>query len=705
MQIIQSIQKNRYILAGTIALAIIAFIITSDDKKAGSLLSNAGTIGKVNGEKIELSDFNKRVSQVEDQEAQRSGQRPTTTRTFQIRDQMWNQIVAEKIFFAEAEKLGITFTAKELSTILLSNDQNNPFLQEQGMTDPQTGKLDITKATEAIINIKKFKDAQRAQVDAQIIDPLKLSTTVTKYGSLIAASAYYPTWMQEKETGEANNFANISYVSVPYNVISDSTVTVSDADINSYIEKHKKQFKQEAGRIISYVSFSQLPNGDDSTATKNIVEQLKQSFSVDTNAKAFVARNASTIDFQDTYLPKSKITSSALDTILKQPQGTVYGPYVDKGNYVLAKVLGSKQLPDSVHAKHILIATVNPQTGQPIMEDSLAKKLADSILLAVKGGANFSALAAKYSADGSKDKGGDLGTFGYGAMVPEFNDFCFNKPVGSLDVVRTQFGYHVIDILSQADFKPAYKIAFVAKEITASDATIQNASLQATKATAEKDAAALTAYANKNGYNLIQMPTALKENDFSVGNLEDARQLVKWAFDAKIGAVSDPFSIGDQFVVAALDKIQKEGEQDATTARPIVENIVRNKKKAEIIKAKLGTTLESAAAAYNGQVQQAGADSSITMASKIIPNVGAENKVIGAAFNKENQAKASEPIEGITGVFVIKVNSIQTKPAEDAQAIAQKAAARLTALRGQTTNWFQGLKDQSDIKDSRSKVF
>jgi peptidyl-prolyl cis-trans isomerase D len=705
MQIIQSIQKNRYLLAGTIALAIIAFIITSDDKSSKNL--NSSTIGKVNGTKIELSSFNKRVKDAEDQEAQRTGQRPTTARSNQIREQMWNQIVAEDIFYKETEKLGITFTPKEMSAILLSNDQNNPLLQEQGMTDPATGKLDISKAQEAITSIKKLKGEDKERVDAQLTDPLILSSLVSKYGSLIAASAYYPTWMQQKEATEAKDFASISYVGIGYSEISDSAVKVTDTDINDYVQKHKKLFKQEAGRRISYVSFSQLPNGDDSTRIKEVIAQLKPTFALDTNAKAFVARNATETPFQDEYLPKSKIKTSALDTILTQPMGTVYGPYADNGNFVIAKVLGSKQLPDSVKARHILIATVSPQTGQPIMEDSLAKKLADSIYTAIKGGANFAELAAKYSADGSKDKGGDLGTFEYGKMVPEFNEFVFTKPVGSMDVVKTQFGYHVIDIENQKDFKPAYKIAFLSKQITPSDITINNASLAATKASAQKDGATLTAYAAKNGLKTIQVPTLIKENDFAVGNLEDARQLVKWAFGAKAGSVSEPFSIGDNFVVATLDKVEAEGTMDAAAARSGAEAQVRNQKKAAIIKTKLGAnpTLESAAAAYNKQVMQAGADSSITMAGQLVPGIGVEPKLIGASFNKENKTKVSAPIDGTSGVYLIKVNSIQSKPADDRATAAQKLASRLTALRSQTTNWYDGLKNQATITDGRSKVF
>ena len=709
MQIIQSIRdKGAAIVIVVIALSLIGFILM-DSKQGGNRLfgSTSTKVGKVNGDAVELAYFNKRVKQTEEQQEQRSGQRSSGIQSYQTREQMWNQIVAEKIFFAESEKLGIQFTSKELSAILMSNEQGNPLLQEQGMTDPATGKLDVAKAQTALNNIKKFKGEQRDMVNAQIVDPLKLTTIVSKYSGLLNASVYYPAWMQEKDNAEAKNFADISYVSIPYSEISDSTVKVTDDEVNDYVSKHKDLFKQEDSRIISYASFSQLASAEDSAKAKALVEELKAPFQADSNPKNFLARNTSTIDFEDKYTPKSKVVSAAIDTLAALPAGVVYGPYLDKGNYVLAKVIGTKQLPDSVKARHILIPVNNPQTGQPINPDSTAKKLADSIYNAILGGADFAALAAKYSTDGSKDKGGDLGTFGYGAMVQEFNDFTFENPVGSKKVVQTQFGYHVIEIMNQKDFKPAYKIAFMAKEINPSDVTINKSSLDATKASAEKNKESLEKYLNKSGIHLTEVPTPIKENDFSVGGLQDARQLVRWAFGAKKGDVSEPFSIGDQFVVATLDKVLKDGVKDAATARPGCEVIIRNRKKAEMIIKKIGATptLESAAAAYNKQVQQAGADSSITMSAQVINGIGIEPKLIGAAFNKEYQAKPSPAIAGTNAVYVIKVNSVQSKPADTPEQQKQAMEAKINSLRGQINSWYEGLKKQASIKDNRSDFF
>ena len=708
MQIIQTIRdKGAAIVIIVIALSLIGFILMDSQQGGGNIFTSTSTnVGKVNGETIEVSDFNDRVNIAQAQE-ERNGQQVSGVRTYQLRDQMWNQIVAEKIFFAEANKLGIDLTAKELSSILLSNDPSNPFMQEQSLVDAN-GQLDIAKAQKAITeDIKKAKGEQRAVVDNQIINPLKLSTAVAKYSGLLNASAYYPSWMQKKDSKEESEFSTISYVTIPYSEISDSAVTVTDEDVNAYVKKNKELFKQEEGRMISYVSFSQLPSREDSNRAKLQIEDLRSQFAADTNAKTFLARNASSIDFDDKFQPKSKYAFADIDSIAGAPQGIVSGPFVEGENYVLAKVLGTKQLPDSAKVRHILLQTYEPQTKQQLMPDSIAKALADSILTAVKGGADFAALAQKYSYDPSKTKGGEMDMFAGGAMVPEFDEYSFNQPVGSKGVVRTIFGYHVIDVLAQKDLKPAYKIAFLGKEILPGDATINNASLQATKASAEKDSKGLASFAAKNGYSVTKLPTIIKENDFSVGSLQDARSLVRWVFEAKTGDVSEVFNIGDQFVVASVEKIYKEGVQDAATARSGSEVIIRKEKKADLIIKKIGSspTLEAAAAAYGKQVVQAGEDSSLSMVGQIINGLGVEPMVIGASFNPDYKTKPSPAFAGSGGVFVIKINNIYSKPVVSPELAGQQAASRLTAFRNQTNTWYEGLKKIADVSDKRSRHF
>ena len=693
-----------------IAIALISFILM--DSKSDNNRSGAGDekIGNINGNSINLNEFNKRVEDAEAKQIQqRNGQPLSSAETMQAREQVWNQIVAENVFYAEADKLGISLTSKELSAILLSNEPANPFLQERSLLGAD-GKLDMAKATEALNNIKKFKGKERDNVDAQIIEPLKLNTAAAKYGAMMNASAYYPTWMKEQEMAEDKSFATISYVAVPYSDISDSTIAVSDADVTAYVAKHKKLFKQEAGRNISYVSFSQNPSVSDSATAKQLIENIKADFAKDsTTPKAFVAKNSSTVSYKDEFLPLSRIQSAVKDSMVKFGKNTVAGPFMDGANYSISKIIDTKQLPDSVKARHILIATADRQTGKEIMSDEAAKKLADSISVMVKAGGNFQQLSTQYSADKVSDKnGGDVGNIIYGQIATEFYDFCINKSVGTKDVVRTQFGYHVIDITSQSNFKTAYKIAIISKPIIPTVETINGANQAAIKAAANKSSKELADYITKNpALKLVESPQIIKENDFAVGQLQDARSLIKWAFDAKLGAVSDPIPVGKNFIVATVNKIYAEGTQDAATARSGAESIIKKEKKAATIIAKLGATptLESAAAAYSKQVQNAGADSSISMTSKLINGLGVEPKLIGAAFNKDLLTKVSPAIEGTTGVYVMKVNAVQPRAATTAEQEANFIKTRQGSLKQVSANWFEALRKAATIKDTRSKFF
>lgn len=710
MQIIQSIrEKGAAVVIAVIALSLIGFILM-DAQQGGSRLfgSMSNYAGKVNGNTVDVNYFNDKVKQAEDMEEQRSGQRPSGSRTYQLRDQVWEQIVAEKVFTAEAKKIGLDlFTSDELASILLSNDPSNPFLQEKSLTDPLTGRLDMAKAQEALSNMKKATGAQKELIENQVVQPLALNTKVSKYSALMNAGAYYPGWMQKADGEASKQFASVSYVQIPFTDISDSSIKVTNADIEAYVKKNKQLYKQDAGRVITYYSFSQAPAGNDSARTLREAEDLKPLFESDTNNVSFVLRNASSIEFKDNYTPKSQLNSAFRDSIISRPVGAVYGPYLENGNYTIAKYLGSKNIPDSVGARHILIITQDRNSGQMIRDDSAAKKLADSLLAAVNTGSNFGMLAMQFSADGSKDKGGDLGVFGFGAMVPEFNDFCFYKTQGEKGVVKTQFGYHVIEITSQKNFNPAYKIAFVAREITAGDETINKASLEATRASAMKNAKSLAEYASKNNIRGVANPTVIKEGDYTVGPMQDARQLVRWAFEANKGDVSEPMNINDQFIVATLDRVVEEGLQDVETARPGAEAMIRKEKKAEMIIKKLGAnpTLESAAAAYNKTIQQAGADSSITFSTPYINGLGMENMLVGAAFNKKFQNSTTPPFAGNSGVFVMKTNSTGTKPADSPESAQQQASQKLSTLRSQANNWYEGLKKLADIEDNRSKLY
>ncbi len=702
MQIIQKIRdKGAAIVIGVIALSLIGFILM--DANLGmsrNSASGASTIGKVNGIPVETKEFQQKVQAMEDQ----YGGRVSGAQTYMLRQNVWDQIVAEKVMETEFEKLGLQFSPKELTSILFSDDA--PQSLKQAFTDKTTGQYDLTKVQQWWAEAKKAKGEKKDVIESQVVEPIRLQGLYTKYSGLIAASAYYPTWLKEKEAAESKTFASISYVAVPYNKIADSTIKISDEDISAYVSRHKNLYKQDGGRQVAYVSFSALPSAADTAAIYNAVANLKTAFAADTNANVFVSKNMSTRNFQDAYTLKSQLAPVVKDSLAALPTGTVYGPYIDGKEVVLAKMLGSRQLPDSVKCRHILVSTQpDPQTGVPKLTDSAAKKRIDSIEAAIKGGADFGALVLQYTDDpGSKDKKGeyDFTSSQFSSLAKEFAETIFYGSTGDKKVVKTSLGYHYIEVLSQKNFEPAYKIAYVAKDIAPSDETVNLASAKASKFSGEaRDLKAFDAYVAKNNLQKVEWPNLLKENDYAIGSLQDARQVVKWAYDAKEGEVSEPFSIGDEFVVAALTKVVPEGLPDAKTARPQVEYAVRNEKKAAVIKTKLTATptLESAAAAYEVPVAATGADSSLTFSTAVINGVGNEPKVIGAAFNKTYQTKVSEPIAGLNGVYVLKVNSTGIKntdvPANDkSKSLAQQLSY----------GWYEGLKKLADIKDERSRI-
>ncbi len=703
MQIIQKIRdKGAAIVIAVIALSLIGFILM--DANLG-LSRNAGgnraSIGKINGKTVETQEFQDKIDAMEKQ----YGGRVTGPQVYQLRQNVWDQLVFQKIVEAEFEKLGLMFTPKELSAILYGEDAPQQLKQE--FTDKSTGVYDVGKVQQWFQTVKKAKGGEMKEFALSLIDQVTLQALYTKYNGLMAASAYYPAWMKDKETTDSKTFANISYVSVPYSQVNDSTIKVTDQDITDYLSKHKALYKQDGGRQVAYVAFSTNPSAADTAAVLDQVEKLKPAFETDTMPKLFVSKNMSARDFKDVYTLKSGLPPAQKDTLASLPINAVYGPYLDGSEFVLAKMLDKKILPDSIKCRHILIATTDRQTGQPLVADSIAKMRIDSIEAAIRAGASFDDLEAKYSSDKEAHKEKGVMTFPISVIqdkenfAPEFGDFLMNEKGETKKAVKTNFGWHYIEILEKKNPSPAYKIAYVAKNIAASPETMNLANAKASKLSGEaRDLKSFDAFVAKEHLQKVDGNTILKENDYSVGGLQDARQLVKWAFDAKEGAVSEPMNIGDQFVVAVVSKVVPAGLPDVNSIRPSVEYLLRNEKKATEIKAKLAPaqTLEAAAAVYNVPVGTAGADSSLTFSSSVINGVGNELKLIGASFYKAYQTKMSEPIAGRNGVYVLKVNSIGTK--ETAPEIMDRARTLVQQMGG----WYEGLKSIADIKDERSKI-
>jgi peptidyl-prolyl cis-trans isomerase D len=504
-----------------------------------------------------------------------------------------------------------------------------------------------------------------------------------------------------------NALAAVSYVHVPYATVLDSSIKVTDDDITAYVNKHPDEFKQDENRGISYVVFDASASATDTSALKSNLESLKKEMATtpEPDMVAFLAKNGSTINLTDAYISKTSIQVPSKDSIMALPKGGVFGPYADAGNFTIAKKLDEKVLPDSVKARHILIATAD-RSGQPLMEDSVAKKRIDSIQLAIEHGSRFDSLAAKLSDDqGSRATGGDLGYFASGRMVKEFDDFCFNGKKGERKVVKTQFGYHLIEIEDQKNFNPAYKIAYLSKTITPSQETDEKASGLASQFASEsRNAKAFDDDLKKRNYNKL-LAADIKPNDMNIPALGSSRQLVKWIYGADRGDVSEVFTIDNKYVVATVTEINQEGIASAAKARPMVEYIIRNQKKAEQIKKKIGTasTLESIASATGQQVLKA---DSLSFSAPFFPNAGQEGKAGGYAFGAGAKGKVSPPVAGNGGVYSIRTENVYAKSNTGASLDQQRSTfiqnQKMAASRGVLE---AALKKASKIKDTRSKIY
>jgi peptidyl-prolyl cis-trans isomerase D len=704
MSIIQSIRdKAAPVVIGVIALSLIGFILMDAGRRGfGSNVSPKDAIGAINGESVSYEQFMAKIKQNE-QAYEMNGRTVDENTRQQIYGDTWRQLIETTLLDQEFAKLGIAVSDKEFNDLLFG--KNPPEFLKQQFTNPSTGEFDVAAAKQAINELKKSKNSSnRDMVNQFYLDPLVDGTKRQKFFALVQNSAYIPKWMAEKTIADNALIASLSFVAVPYSTVPDSTVKVSDEQIMEYVKKHKSEFEQdEKSRSIAYVSFSFSPSAADTAEVLKNLNDLKEEFRTAADPGAFITRNGSTLPFFDGYNSKNRIQIPEKDSIVGAGVGNVYGPYLDVQSYVLSRVVDVKTLPDSVRAKHILIGTYDPRTQQPKLDDSTAKKKIDSVQALINGGADFDALARVLSDDeGSKEKGGDLGYFAGGAMVKEFNDFCFEKKTGDMGVVKTQFGYHLIKIVDQKNFAPAYKIAYLAKPIEASQATINDALNKANVfAGNSRDFKAFESNITKGSLNKL-IAQDIKENDYSVPALGVSRALVRDIFKADVGDVLEPFELNNQFVVVAVTGEEKKGLPSVAKARPLVESIVRNEQKAKVLTVKMSgaTALEALSQKVGQPVQKA---DSVSFVTPLLPGAGYEMKPGGYAFYKNALNKVSTPIAGTSGVYVVRVDAAGTKvdPTANVEDLRKNL---LNQQRGNILySSFEALRKSASIDDKRSK--
>lgn len=692
MSIIQNIRdKGAWIIFTIIVIALVAFVLQDGIGKQGN--NTVTDLGSVNGVNINKINFEEKLEiQVQNYASQ-------GVKREQLIGFLWNQEIDRILYSNEEEKLGITVGNKEINDVLFGTE--SPFKQE--FTDPNTGEFKVNDAKQAIAQVKKSKNQEQIkQIEKMYIEPSIENRLRNKYQALIIKGLQLPSWMVQKQYNESNSIANIDIVGIPYASISDSTIKVTDDEVANYIKENAAAFQvEEASKSINFVGFSAAPTSADSANVLNTITALKADFQAAQDAAVFLNKVGSDLPFYNSYISGKSLQVPNKDAILAAGVGNTYGPYVDGKNYTIAKVIGVKQWPDSASVRHILIATAG-QNGQIIRDDSAAKKLIDSIKSAIAGGASFDEMVLKYSDDaGSKEKGGKYEMFPQAQMVGPFNDFSFDNTVGSKGVVKTDFGYHYIEVLKQTPRSPAYKIAYLSKAILPSSETIGVASAAAAAfATASKDIKSFNQEAVK--LNKQTFPAAgIKSMDYEIPGLGESRTLVRWIYENDLNAVSEPTEIGDSYYVAIITGEEKVGLASVASAKPQVEGILRDQKKAIQIKQNFkGSTMEAIAASAKTIIQPA---DSVNFNYSLIPGIGNEPKLVGAAFNKALLNKPSAPIAGNAGVFVISVKSQGAKAAT--QDLASFESDLLNRTRSVIYRTNIGLKKVAKIKDNRMKVY
>lgn len=712
MSIIQSIRdKAAWIIIGAIALALIAFIVQDAFQNRNMFDGPTNTLGVVNGTKISATEFEERYKRAEELYRQRGYQMNDMMRQ-DIRESLWNEYVDEAIMKDRYEDLGIQVTDKELSDILYGN--NPPQDLRQQFTDPNTGQYDANAAYQQIQALRKQKNTpQYASFFGQYLPALAKSRQKEKYISLLGGSVYVPKWLVEKTVSDNSLKSSITYVNVPFTTIADSAVKVSDEEVKAYINARPDEFKvEEDTRSIEYVMFDAGPTAADSAAILSQVEAVKSEFGSTTDIEAFLIRNGSESNYVDAFTLKSKINSQQADSIVALGEGQVGGPYLENGNYTLVKMIAKRNLPDSVKVRHILIKTGDQ--GRPTLADSIATKRIDSIVNAIRGGASFGDMVIKYTDDeGSKTTGGEyeFTSSQFSGLSKEFAEVAFYGVAGDKKIVKVEnpaySGYHYIEVISQKNFEPAYKFAEFIKAIVPSDETQNRVSGLASQFAAEsRSKSDFDENVKKNRYNKL-IATDLKPLDASINGLGSSREVVRWTFENKPGTVAEtPFQVEDKFVVPVVTRVFEKGLMTVEKARPMVESIIRNQLKGKQIAAKINNATSVQAAAQATSQQVATADS-IMFNSNFIPNVGQEPKVIGAAFNKAYQSKASPAIIGNGGVFVLQINSISAEANAGGDVRDQQIELTQMQQRAYSDPRIinEILKKTVKIKDERHKFF
>jgi len=702
MATLENIRKRGPMIAVVIGIALFAFIVGDMLSSGRSIFQGTqNVVAKINGNSLSYEEYNSRINETIEYYKLRTQQTALDENTNeQIRNSVWELVFREYALSKDLEKLGLGVSKEELFDMVQGTHVDQSI--QQAFTNQETGVFDASLVMKFLKEMDKDETGNSKAIWVYLENEIKENRFYNKYYTLVKKGLYVTKAEAESEYNERNYIVDIEFASKSYASILDSSVAVTDEELKNYYKEHKKEYKQEETRDIAYVTFDVTASKEDSAAILNEINAIYKSYESTKieDVEKFVNLNSYN-PYAPVVLKRGDFTNKAVDSLLfVAPIGLVYGPYVESNNYRLLKLIGTLASPDSVKASHILISN-QKQTLER------ANVIADSLMALIKGGTDFAILAQTNSEDpGSATKGGDLNWFTEGTMVKEFNDACFNGKVGDIVKVETQFGVHIIKITEQTKPISKVKVAYIDMSIIPSEKTYQTIYAIASKFAGENRTIESFDKAIIDNKLTKKLAPSLTPSTAVIAGLETPREVIRWAFKAEKGEISEIYELGNKYVVAALTEAREKGIAPYEQVKDKVEVAVRRDKKAEQIiaasKAKNVTDLQAVADMWTTTVMPA---SSVSFNAFSIAGAGYEPAILAKCVKVEKD-KVIGPIKGTNGVYYFKVTSI-TPPLKDETVNWDDNKKRLASTLQSRTDYqaFEAIKKVVELVDNRVKFF
>jgi peptidyl-prolyl cis-trans isomerase D len=658
-------------------------------------------LGKVAGEYVSYQDYEDRVQSLVEIYKLSGNQNLDEATIESIREQVWQQIVREKIQDKNYGRLGIGVSTEEVDELVLG-DNPHPIVM-QLFTDQTTGEYNRPMLVNFLNQVEVDDQAKKYWLffENEIINERMSS----KYNTLVKQGLYVTSKQAEFDNILNNATVDFSFIQKNYAAIPDSTVTIAASEIESYYSKHKDTYKRTALRDIEYVTFDVVPSEDDIKETEKWMEKTREEFAVTPDPGQYINLNADT-RHTGFYVTINDIPENLRDFAKKEDKSIVIGPYNEDGSLKMARLIDAADRPDSVHVRHILLAAGQTRTM------AQSQTLADSLVMLIKSGTSFETLARDNSDDqGSAQLGGDLGWFKEGLMVVPFNNACFSAKKGEILTTQTTFGTHIIEVLDQSKKSRKYEIGILDRKIMPSSTTNQivysaAGQFAGTNNTYEKFNSAI------GSQNLNKrIANDVSPSQKTLPGLENPRSLIISLFSAKEDNIildnSDQavFEIGDKYVIAFCTRVQEEGIAPLKDVENDIRFTLARDKKAEIISAEFnknittGKTLDDLSRQMGLEVKDA---TQINFRSYSIPGIGIEPALIAAASSAK-EGVLWGPVKGINGVYMLNVNTVTTTPSQDLK-LLQERLAMTYQMRG-SYEAYEALRKKAEIIDKRYKFY